>query len=65
MGGADLYAEHVCRRRPDVESAVVGDMFAVMRLTMQAQRNLDDIATPKIDGAVRPEALITYAEALL
>lgn len=47
----------------DLESDVSGDMFAAMRLTMQQQRNLDNIAASD-NGHVDPSVWITCMDAL-
>jgi len=49
---------------PDIESAVSGDMFATMRLTLQHQRNLDNLPLIEKDGFVGFEVPITCEEAL-
>jgi cytosine/adenosine deaminase-related metal-dependent hydrolase len=49
---------------PDIESAVSGDMFATMRLTLQHQRNLDNLPLIEKDGSVGFEVPITCEEAL-
>ena len=49
---------------PDIESAVSGDMFTTMRLTLQHQRNLDNLPLIEKDGTVGFEIPITCQEAL-
>jgi len=48
----------------DVESDVSGDMFAAMRLTLQHQRNLDNMAAIEKDGGIGHEISITCMDAL-
>ena len=48
----------------DLESDVSGDMFAAMRMTLQHQRNLDNMAAMEKDGEVGPVASISCMDAL-
>ncbi|MBT3931191.1 MAG: amidohydrolase family protein [Rhodospirillaceae bacterium] len=48
----------------DLESDVSGDMFAAMRMTLQHQRNLDNIAAIKAHGAADPTVSISCMDAL-
>jgi cytosine/adenosine deaminase-related metal-dependent hydrolase len=48
----------------DLESDVSGDMFAAMRMTLQHQRNLDNMAALEKNGQVGPAASISCVDAL-
>ena len=48
----------------DLESDVSGDMFAAMRMTLQHQRNLDNIAAMEENGQVESTASISCRDAL-
>jgi 5-methylthioadenosine/S-adenosylhomocysteine deaminase len=48
----------------DLESDVSGDMFAAMRMTLQHQRNLDNIAAIEARGAADPTVSISCMDAL-
>ena len=48
----------------DLESDVSGDMFAAMRMTLQHQRNLDNMAALEKNGQVGPAASISCMDAL-
>ncbi len=48
----------------DLESDVSGDMFGAMRMTMQHQRNLDNIAAMEKNGQVEPAVSISCMDAL-
>ena len=49
---------------PDIESAVSGDMFSTMRMTLQHQRNIDNLPLIEKDGSVGYEISIACEEAL-
>ena len=48
----------------DLESDVSGDMFAAMRMTLQHQRNLDNIAAMEENGQDGPAVSISCMDAL-
>ncbi len=48
----------------DVEPATSGDMFGAMRLTMNVQRNIDNLSSLSRDGSLPETSSISCAEAL-